>query len=74
MLAEVGRVGVAPTVFLMYLIKSQVLKCRPRLTIPMKKETSPCEYGLATYYCQLPVFFNPLSKSILIPHRDLASR
>ena len=26
------------------------------------------------YYCQLPVFFNPLSKSILIPHRDLASR
>ena len=32
MLAEVGRVGVAPTVFLMYLIKSQVLKCRPRLT------------------------------------------
>ena len=37
MLAEVGRVGVAPTVFLMYLIKSQVLKCRPRLTIPMEK-------------------------------------
>ena len=50
MLAEVGRVGFAPAVFLMYLIKSQVLKCRPRLTIPMKKETSPCEYGLATYY------------------------
>ena len=50
MLAEVGRVGVAPAEFLMYLIKSQVLKCRPRLTIPMKKETSPCEYGLATYY------------------------
>ena len=30
--------------------------------------------GGVALVCQLPVFFNPLSKSILIPHRDLASR
>ena len=46
MLAEVGRVGVAPTVFLMYLIKSQVLKCRPRLTIPIKKKQARANTGL----------------------------
>ena len=46
MLAEVGRVGVAPAVFLMYLIKSQVLKCRPRLTIPIKKRQARANTGL----------------------------
>ena len=46
MLAEVGRGGVAPTVFLMYLIKSQVLKCRPRLTIPIKKKQARANTGL----------------------------